>query len=103
MPRDEEGQAPAGFEIGKLDFPDYTPGTEGTAWMQTVHLYVGQHQRLTGEIKKLPKAIAIVRRREGRDEGSAEEAADSLEVVEVVKHKLMFSSRPEPVGTANAS
>jgi chromosome transmission fidelity protein 8 len=106
LPQEANGETPAGFEIGKLEFPDYSPGTEGTAWMQTVHLYIGQYQRLTGEVKKLPKAIAVVRRREGQPENgpgdSVEESGNDLEVVEIVKHKLMFSSRPEPVGTVNA-
>jgi chromosome transmission fidelity protein 8 len=76
--------------------------------MKTVHMHIGQHQRLTGEVKKLPKAMAIVRRREaqphngGPDAMEEDQSSDDVEVVAVVKHKLMFSNRPEPVGTANA-
>lgn len=82
--------------IGRLDFPDYRPDSitfdpSSTAWMKRVYMYVGQHQRLTGEVKKLPKALGVVRRREGGE--------DELEIVEIVKHKIVFSSRPEPVGT----
>lgn len=80
--------------------------------MKRVHLYVGQHQRLTGEVKKLPKALGIVRRRRRRrrqvpdsssssgDGHQGEEGEQQLEVVEVVKYRIVFSSRPEPVGTA---
>lgn len=107
MPQKAEGEPASTIEIGRIDFPDYVPDAEGSAWMKRVHLYVGQHQRLTGEVKKLPKAMAVVRRRENTtvtgSGGESEEQGDNLEVVEIVKYKLMFSNRPEPVGTANAS
>lgn len=106
LPQDSEGNPLADVEVGRVDFPDYDPDVEGggSGWMKRVHLYIGQHQRLTGEVKKLPKAFAVVRRR-GEQTGSAEregEAGGDLEVVEIVKYKLMFSHRPEPVGTAHA-
>ncbi|KAF5019998.1 hypothetical protein F66182_7986 [Fusarium sp. NRRL 66182] len=106
LPEDANGQALGGVDVGRLDFPDYVPDAEGSAWMKTVHLYVGQHQRLTGEVKKLPKAMAIVRRRQNKAStgsgGDSEEQGENLEVVEIVKYKIIFSNRPEPVGTANA-
>ena len=82
--------------IGRLVFPDYFENSplNGTAWMKRVHLYVGQHQRLTGEVKKLPNPIAVIRKREHHQTESEE-----LEIVEVVYWKVIFSSRPEPVGT----
>ncbi|KAI0850234.1 hypothetical protein F5Y00DRAFT_233975 [Daldinia vernicosa] len=95
--------------IGRLVFPDYHPETQdssSTAWMKQIHLYVGEHQRLTGEAKKLPKAMAIIRKRtksgedvEMADEPSSSSTVEELEVVEIVKYKLVFSQRPEPVGT----
>jgi chromosome transmission fidelity protein 8 len=99
-----EGAAPE-IPIGRITFPDYNPnalGPSNTSWMKRVHLYVGQHQRLTGEVKKLPKAVAIIRRRSNGTEttNTAEDKIEDLEVVEIVKHKLIFSSRPEPVGTS---
>lgn len=106
FPRNADGEILPDTELGRIDFPDYVPDAEGSAWMKRVHLYVGEYQRLTGEVKKLPKAIAVVRRRENRvvqgSGGAVEETGDNLEVVEIVKYKLMFSNRPEPVGTANA-
>jgi chromosome transmission fidelity protein 8 len=98
--------------IGRLVFPDYHPATQepnSTAWTKRVYLYVGKHQRLTGEVKKLPKAIAVIRKRPKEDtEGisnattkSGEEQTEELEVVEIVKWKILFSQRPEPVGTWN--
>lgn len=79
--------------IGRLVFPDYSPDApaDDNAWMKRVHLYVGLHQRLTGEVKRLPRAVAVIRK---RDDG----AEDELEVVELVYWKVLFSSRPEPVG-----
>lgn len=90
--------------IGRLDFPDYRPDSitfdaSSTAWMRRVYMYVGQHQRLTGEVKKLPRAVGVVRRRQKGD-GDDGDRAEELEVVEIVKYKIVFSSRPEPVGTA---
>ena len=104
-------------QIGRLVFPEWNPNApdpDDKSWMKTVHLYVGMHQRLAGEVKKLPKAIAIVRRREtgsskangvqGGDvemssNGGDKPAPIELEIADVVKHKLVFSQRPEPVGT----
>ena len=92
--------------IGRLVFPDYPASDpkESTAWMKKVHLYVGRHQRLTGEVKKLQNPMAIIRRREqsgsGEDSDGRTPAAmsdEELEIVEVVYHKIIFSSRPEPV------
>jgi chromosome transmission fidelity protein 8 len=97
--------------IGRLVFPLYDPqDANSTAWMKRVYMYVGKHQRLTGEVKKLPKAIAIIRKRtdglarqRNGQGGIAEEGEeggniDELEIVEIVKYKILFSSRPEPVG-----
>lgn len=106
---DQNGSEVAGhgLQIGRISFPDYHPETQdasSTTWMKRVHLYVGQHQRLTGEIKKLPKPLAVIRKksRSERDvdmaDVPAEAAKDDLEIIEIIKHKLMFSHRPEPVG-----
>ncbi|KAF7543897.1 hypothetical protein G7Z17_g10377 [Cylindrodendrum hubeiense] len=106
LPEDAEGEVLGNVEIGRIDFPDYVPDAVGSAWMNRVHLFVGQHQRLNGEVKKLPKAMAVVQRRQNKvvsgSGGEVEEQGDNLEVVAIVKYKLLFSNRPEPVGTANA-
>lgn len=92
--------------IGKLVFPDYSASdiSSNTAWMKRVYLYVGQHQRLTGEVKKLPKPMAVIRRRDTQrdvpmDGQEKSEVEDELEIVEIVRWKILFSSRPEPVGS----
>ena len=98
--------------IGRLIFPEYDAmDPSSTAWMKRVYLYVGKHQRLTGEIKKLPKAIAVIRKRKdgsmlqrNREEVERVEGEniDELEIVEIVRYKILFSTRPEPVGTLAA-
>jgi len=105
----KEGVMAQETPIGRLVFPEYDAGDQSnTAWMKRVYLYVGKHQRLTGEVKKLPKAIAVIRKRKGEegsqgegDSGAGEEGdgSEDLEVVEIVKYKILFSTRPEPVGT----
>lgn len=91
-------------QIGRLAFPSVEDGAasdvEG-AWMKNVHLYVGQNQRLVGEVKKLGKPYGVLRRREvGMGVGSDEEAGkgnggEELEIVDVVRWKIFFGSRPE--------
>ena len=86
------------ISVGRLVFPDYTASesSDNISWMKRVHLYVGQHQRLTGEVKKLPTPVAVIRK---RDSGEATLGEDQLEIAEIVYFKVIFSSRPEPVGT----
>jgi chromosome transmission fidelity protein 8 len=96
--------------VGKLVFPLYNPqlnGEEDTKWMKRVYLYVGENQRMVGECKKLPKPFAVIRKREQEDEegedtvmegGEQARVEEELEIREVVKHKIVFSGRPEPVG-----
>ncbi|CAI4211862.1 unnamed protein product [Parascedosporium putredinis] len=40
-----------------------------TAWMKKVYMYVGRGMRMTGEVKKLAKAIAVVQRKQNQPEG----------------------------------
>ena len=61
--------------------------------MKRVYMYVGKHQRMTGEVKKLPKALAILKRKESEQQDAQEE----LEIVDIAKYKIIFSQRPEPV------
>ena len=90
--------------MGKLVFPMYNPslnGEEDTKWMKRVYLYVGDNQRMVGEAKKLVKPFAVVRKKGGEDvdmEGGGHASEEELQIVEVVKYKIVFSGRPEPVG-----
>jgi chromosome transmission fidelity protein 8 len=96
--------------LGKLVFPLYNPllhDASDTKWMKRVYLYVGKGQRMMGECKKLGKPLGVARMVARRSDGDVdaemggvegEEGGDALEIVEVVRYKIVFSSRPEPVG-----
>jgi len=92
---DADTQSTAQTPIGKLVFPNYSAQNpaEDTGWMKRVYLYVGKHQRMTGEVKKLGKPLAVIRKRDTEATMGMEE----LEIVEVVRYKVIFSQRPEPV------
>lgn len=78
--------------IGKLMFPDYsTLNPDDTKWMKRAYLYVGRYQRMTGEVKKLPLPIAVLQKHPSESE--------ELEVVEIVRYKILFKNRPEPVNS----
>ena len=83
--------------IGTIHFPNYKPGGDESnmAWMKKVYMYIDRGMRMTGEVKKLAKPLAVVRRAQ-RPESSGEEA---LEVVEIIKYRLLFADRPEPIGS----
>jgi len=93
--------------VGQLQFPLYqgngTDGQEGP-WMKKVYLYIGKHQRLTGEVRKLAKPIVVLDKdTEGEDMShvttdSTVEGGACLNIVAIIRHKILFSSRPEPVG-----
>lgn len=78
--------------VGKLIFPDYSPlNPDDTTWMKRAYLYVGRYQRMTGEVKKLPRPLAVLQKR------SSSAKNEELEVVEIVRYKVFFKNRPEPV------
>jgi chromosome transmission fidelity protein 8 len=92
--------------VGRIVFPD--GADQDLSKNKQVFMYVGKHQRLTGEAKKLATPLGILRRRdtgrkreEEREGGEGGEETlwdgEELEIVEVVKWKLLFSQRPEPV------
>ncbi|KAF2865333.1 chromosome transmission fidelity protein 8 [Massariosphaeria phaeospora] len=99
-------------KVGKLVFPLYNTDLNDpsdTKWMKRVYFYVGVNQRMTGECKKLGKPFAIIRRKEesggdtamggiGDEDGAGRGTTEELEIVEVVRYKIVFSTRPEPVG-----
>ncbi|KAF3087730.1 hypothetical protein TWF706_011108 [Orbilia oligospora] len=90
--------------VGNLIFPDATSDSTDLKDVKRVWLYVGKHQRLTGEVKALPKPLGVLRKRKQDDAAAAAAAAagteEELEIVDIIKHKIIFSKRPEPVGAA---
>lgn len=97
----EEHTDSSALQIGKLQFPLHDPRApeSDTAWHKRVHLYVGKHQRLTGEVKKLPQPIALLQRANATDEMAVGGGGQALQVAEIIYYKLLFTHRPEPVGT----
>ncbi|MCJ1400864.1 Diphthamide biosynthesis protein 3 [Xylographa trunciseda] len=100
MPASPTSLSPESIAVGRLVFPDYNSSSlaDDKTWHKKVYLYVGKHQRLTGEVKKLPKPLAVVRRKLREQGHQRQEQEDELEVVEIVSWKVVFSNRPEPVG-----
>ena len=75
-------------QIGRIEFPLLNTAATGSdaqegAWMKQVHFYVGERQRLLGEVKKLEKPVGVMN---GKEE---------LEIADIVRWKLYFGSRPE--------
>ncbi|KAM3415336.1 hypothetical protein BST61_g8865 [Cercospora zeina] len=78
--------------LGRLVFPP-ADGDESGPWDgKRVLLYVGDHQRLLGEVRKLAKPVAVLRR------STSSDTDGEVEMAEVVYWKLLFSHRPEPLG-----
>ena len=88
--------------VGKLVFPlyDEARGVQDTSWQKRVHLFVGKHQRLTGQVTKLSKPIAILRRKAVVDSATGNE---ELEIAEIVYYKILFAHRPEPATAGNGA
>ena len=95
-PNDDASTNGQSTTVGRLVFPDYSKDnpSDSRSWMKRVHLYVGRHQRLTGEAKKLANPMAIIRRRDAVQSGGS---GEELEIADIVYYKIIFSSRPEPV------
>lgn len=86
--------------IGRVVFANLPAGTKpdanNTKWMKKVHLYVGKNQKLVGEVRKLAKPLAVIRRKEsGEAEQDAPSSQDELEIMDIVRYKLFFGGRPE--------
>ena len=104
LPSQSSEQGQSSTHVGRLVFPDYNASAsddlEGP-WMKKVYFYVG-HQRMLGQVKKLPKPFGIIGRKgvlaTRDDEMDIDKNEEELEVLEIVKWKIVFNSRPEPVG-----
>lgn len=84
--------------VGRLEFPSYDgSGGEGP-WMKSVHLYIGKHQRLTGEVKKLAKPLMVLSKVDHAGQSATSDGENQLGIHAIIRHKILFSGRPEPVG-----
>jgi chromosome transmission fidelity protein 8 len=86
------------INLGRLVFPPPDDGNpENTAWdRKRVLLFIGKHQKMAGEVKVLKNAIAVLGRPAQPTASSARDGC--VEVIEVVRWKMVFASRPEPMG-----
>ena len=91
--------------VGKLVFPllgKQDDTSEDHGWMKQVYFYIGNYQRMTGMVKKLEKPLGVMRKKRFNSEFLPGEISNSegenLEIVEIIKYKIVFSQRPEPVG-----
>lgn len=95
------------IEVGRLEFPLYDRAAHSDKegpWMKKAHLYIGKHQVLNGEVKKLSKPLAVISKTldnefENPDTPPENDLqCDQLNILSVIYYKIIFSSRPEPVG-----
>jgi chromosome transmission fidelity protein 8 len=79
-------------EVGRLVFPSYDPeaGADDLAWTKRVYFYIGKNQRMTGSVKKLAKPLAVLR----KADDSNDEGRTDLKILDIIKWKIVFSSRP---------
>lgn len=95
---------PQNTVVGRLEFPLYVGDNADGPWMKRAHLYIGKNQRLSGEVKRLTKPLVVLSRDRSQQNNTAEvplgnEAQEGqLSIEAIVKYKMLFSSRPEPVG-----
>jgi hypothetical protein len=109
---DEEGVAeadagPVGAAERQLGYFDFSTADANSE----VTLVIGKHQRLRGKIAKVSPPMALIELEKGVDEpqpstssqsqryqpGHDESAELDIPVLEIITHKIVFDSRPEPV------
>ena len=97
MPQANNDSAPS-QPIGRLVIPNQEAGaisdTKEGAWMKKVYFYVGQNQRLVGQVQKLAKPLGVLRKA-GDESGMTYEGSQALEISDIVRWKIFFGGRPE--------
>ncbi|KAK9459303.1 Ctf8-domain-containing protein [Lipomyces oligophaga] len=82
-------------EIGRLTFEGQVP------W-----LWIGNHQRLEGKLVDLKQPVGVMRRQDDphdlhlhnrNSDDSGNGYGNHVEFVEVIRRKIVFSTRPEPL------
>jgi chromosome transmission fidelity protein 8 len=81
------------IDVGQLVFPLFDPSapSEDLAWTKKVYIYVGKNQRMTGSVKKLDKALAVLKRDDAADQDGK---AGDVKILGIVKWRIVFSARP---------
>jgi len=107
FPSTQDDMSSSSLQVGRLEFPLHDGrDAEGGAWMRKVYLYIGKHQRLSGEVKKLSKPLLILAKGETPASSMTDDSEmgngpqqEHLDILAVIKYKILFASRPEPVGS----
>ncbi|KAA8898321.1 hypothetical protein TRICI_006582 [Trichomonascus ciferrii] len=104
----EENPVPVGAVERQLGYFDFSTTDENNE----VTLVIGKHQRLRGKISKMNPPMALIELEKGEEEpqrttwasqsqryqpGHDESAELEIPVLEIITHKIVFDSRPEPV------
>lgn len=81
--------------IGKLKFDIANPNSN------KVELLIGKNQKLVGSIKELEKPLGILQFPKLEEPSKANDQeylkTQRVQLMEIVKHKLIFSNRPVPL------
>lgn len=96
-PNDESRSSIRTTHVGQLEFPLHDGSSGEGPWMKRVYLYIGKHQRLVGEVRRLPKPLVVLSKNDEGTQAGFGSAAGQLSIDAIVKHKILFASRPEPV------
>lgn len=78
-------------KIGKIDFSNHENGE--------IVMEVDEHQRLRGKITKLKQPLGLLKLNKDDDNtvGNDENAEIEIPIVEIITHKVVFATRPEPL------
>ncbi|KAK4634518.1 hypothetical protein CLAFUR4_01868 [Fulvia fulva] len=97
----ENADAGMVLELGNLVFPpaEDDEDEDGDWDGKRVFLFIGKHQRMAGEVKKLAKPVAVIRRRPvDANANSSIPGSEDVEIAEIIYYRILFAHRPEPVG-----
>lgn len=106
----EESSLPVGAVERQLGYFDFSKADQDNE----VTLVIGKHQRLRGKIVKVNPPMALIELEKGEESdiqrqptqtsqsqryqpGHDESAELEIPVLEIITHKIVFDSRPEPV------
>jgi chromosome transmission fidelity protein 8 len=86
--RDELVDSSKHRKLGTLEFSDNG---------KDVNLIIGKHQRLRGKISELKTPLAVLKMDELTHSSPLKNDIKTIPILEVIKYKILFNTRPEPV------
>ncbi|KAK9450436.1 putative sister chromatid cohesion protein ctf8 protein [Limtongia smithiae] len=103
-------ETPQGFALleiqGTLHYPDSSDAPQLEIGKLTVDgtrawIWIGEHQRMEGRVVDLQPPLGILRRASLTDSDAPSENGSpdgvAVEIVDIIKKKLVFTTRPEPM------